>query len=247
MDRRMRDGRNPYGSRGGYVDSTRGHRMDYAGYHGRSHRGDYARTHTRGYADRDVEGQVYREPCIRYSNSAYGVPVNSMEDGRRYDRANRIQRDYGYDGHEYRPIEVMGRFGGYYSMDEEDYARGNYNRDYRGYDYGGYGMDYAMDEQELKYFEEKLVKQLEPNTKTMFEKHNVLSKAKAMNINFDNYSENEFYVVVLMMFTDFGKTLGAGNVDVYVRMAKDWLEDKDSNLKYSDKLFEYLEKIVDAE
>ena len=108
-------------------------------------------------------------------------------------------------------------------------------------------MDYAMDEQELKYFEEKLVKQLEPNARSMFDKQQVIQKAKTMGIKFDNYGEEEFYIVVLMMYTDFGKTLGAGSVDVYVRMAKDWLEDKDSNLKYSDKLFEYLEKIVDAE
>lgn len=235
MPRRMRDMRNPYGSRGGYVSSDRARRRDYARgrdrARGRRDYGDYA----------ESEGQTYREPCVRYSNSAYGVPVSTEDEARR----DRTMRDRG----EYRPVEVMGRFDGYYSMDEEDYARGrnrDYNYDYAK-DYGGYGMDYAMDEEELKHFEKKLKKQLDEKAKTMLEKNQVLDKAEKMDIDFEDYSEEEFYIVVLMMYTDFGKTLGATNPDVYIKMAKNWLEDDDSNLKYSDKLYEYLESIVEGE
>lgn len=262
----MRDMRNPYGSQGGYVSSDRA--MERARMRDRARR-DRARDRARGRRDYAETGEeIYREPCVRYSNSAYGIPVSreEMEDAARRDyarrdRARRDYRDYGYDGNEYKPIEIMGRFGGYYSMEDEDYARGDYRRDYnmdynrdydyRGgdygrYDYAGYGMDYAQEE-ELKYFEKKLMEQIEPNAKSMFEKQQIMSKAKANGIKFDNYSEEEFYIVVLMLVSDFGKTLGSSNADIYVKMAKDWLEDKDSNLKYSDKLYEYLEKIVDAE
>jgi len=49
-----------------------------------------------------------------------------------------------------------------------------------------------------------------------------------------------------MMVTDFGKTLGSASPDTYIKMAKNWLEDDDSTLKYSDKLYEYLDRIIEG-
>ena len=232
MDRRMmRDGRNPYGSRGGYVDTTRGgRRMDY-GYDRRSGRADYTRHHSM------VDSNRMMDRGARYSNMKYAVPIENPD----YERYDRNRRDYGYDRGEYRPIEIMGRFGGYYSMDDSDY----YGNDYTHYDYyGDYRMDYGED---LKYYEKRLMEQIEPNVKNMLDKQQVLSKARNMGIRFDKYNEDEFFIVVLMMATDFGKTIGTSNIDVFIRMARDWLEDKDSNLKYADKLYEYLDRIVDGE
>ena len=257
MDYQYRDGRNPYGSRGGYVSSDRRMRdrargrRDYARRSDYARRGDYARGR-RDYGDyAENEGQTYREPCVRYSNSAYGVPVSPAEDEARYDRArydsaNRYDRAH-YDGAEYRPIEIMGRFGGYYSMDESDYRRGDYNRyDYNRYnDYGGYGMDYAEND-DLKYYEKKLLSQLDEKQKMMLKKEEVIKKAEQNNVRFEDYDEEEFYIVVLMMATDFGKTLGSSSPDTYIKMAKNWLEDDDASLKYSDKLYEYLDRIVDG-
>lgn len=251
MDYRMRDGRNPYGSRGGYVSSDRRMRdrarmrRDYnprRDYRGGDYRG-------RDYAESESQGQVYREPCVRYSNSAYGIPVSEeeMQDQARRERYDRA-RDYArYDGSEYRPIEFMGRFGGYYSMDENDYRRGDYNRyDYNRYnDYGGYGMDYG-EEEDLKYYEKKLMNQLDERQKTMLKKEEILKKAEQSGVKFEDYSEEEFYIVVLMMVTDFGKTLGSASPDIYIKMAKNWLEDDDSTLKYSDKLYEYLDRIIEG-
>lgn len=254
MDYRYRDGRNPYGSRGGYVSSDRRMRdrargrRDYARRSDYAIRGDYARGRRDygDYAESEVQGQTYREPCVRYSNSAYGVPVSPAEDEARYDRANRYDRGH-YDGAEYRPIEIMGRFGGYYSMDESDYRRGDYNRyDYNRYnDYGGYGMDYAEND-DLKYYEKKLLSQLDEKQKMMLKKEEVIKKAEQNNVRFEDYDEEEFYIVVLMMVTDFGKTLGSSNPDTYIKMAKNWLEDDDASLKYGDKLYEYLDRIVDG-
>lgn len=253
-DRRMRDMRNPYGSRGGYVSSDRA--RDRARERDRERRDRARRDRSRGRRDyAEMDEEIYREPCVRYSNSVYGVPASREEmedqarrDYARRDRARRERQDY--DGH-------YGSFGGYYSLEDEDYARdrgdyrgrdyGDYNRGYgRDRDYGGYGMDYA-DEDELKYYEKKLSSQLDEKAKSMFKKDDVLEKAEKLGIKFEDYDEEEFYIVVLMMFTDFGKTIGTTNPDIYIRMAKNWLEDDDSNLQYSEKLYEYLEKIVDAE
>lgn len=102
-----RDGRNPYGSRGGYVTSSRGDR------------GNYNYDMARDYHYGNIEH--YPEYDYR-SNSRYADARNGRdyEHSRQYDMAY----DYNYDMR-------SGRDRGYY-----DYARGrDYNYDYAG-DYG---------------------------------------------------------------------------------------------------------------
>lgn len=65
-----------------------------------------------------------------------------------------------------------------------------------------------------------------------------------IRVEFNKFNEDEFYVTVLMMYTDYKNTLGKGNVDIYIRLAKDFLCDEDASVKYGEKLAVYYEDIV---
>jgi hypothetical protein len=175
-----RDYRNPYGSRGGYVTSSRGRR-------------------DRAY-DRRMD---------------YG-----------YDSTERSRGDYrGYD-----------RYDGYDERYDRDYEHDReYRRDYR---------DYAEDDMSKEY-EEKLhewIKKLKKKDRFGLSKDDVMKKAKSMSVNFDEFDENEFYAVYLMMVSDY-KHIG-NDPHIYLAMAKDWLMDDDVKMRGSDKVCAYLYTIV---
>lgn len=292
------DGRNPYGSEGGYVVSrrARGDRLMMEDMR-RYNRGEsdyelgemteqWQDIRHDPYMPRDYEtGEVYaglndfygeedmarnrRERDMARRRNDYARQGGQM--GGYGSRAN-YESNYMNDGHYpmvqgYMPIEAMGRFTGYYGMGE-DYARGNRGSDY-GYDmargrrrvrdyarYGrrNYGRDYGYDyesgmlgQEELMEWSEKLKKELEDKDKQFFSKENIKKKAEEMGIKFDKFSMEEFYVTVLMVYTDYCKTLGTANMDIYLRLAKDWLEDDDVEVKGSEKLATYHDYIVEGD
>ena len=229
MRRRMTDGRNPYGSEGGYVVSRRA-------------RGD--RRMGRDYAN---------DYPNRYSDSENQRLNNQREES--------YMRGREYDGH-YEPIEIMGRFNGYYGG-AEDYARGMREQDYnygRGYGYMpyppymmdyGYGRDYAqggeyLSDKDLKMWADKLMRDVEEKDKQFLSRENIRKRADEMGIKFDKYSFEEFYVVVLMKYTDHCKTLGTANMDIYLKLAKDFFEDPDTAVRYGEKLAAYYDYIVEG-
>lgn len=229
MRRRMPDGRNPYGSEGGYVVSRRA-------------RGD--RRMGRDYAN---------DYPNRYSDSENQRLNNQREES--------YMRGREYDGH-YEPIEIMGRFNGYYGG-AEDYARGMREQDYNyGRDYGympyppymmdyGYGRDYAqggkyLSDKDLKMWADKLMRDVEEKDKQFLSRENIRKRADEMGIKFDKYSFEEFYVTVLMKYTDHCKTLGTANMDIYLKLAKDFFEDPDTALRYGEKLATYYYDIVEG-
>lgn len=227
MRRRMTDGRNPYGSEGGYVVSRRA-------------RGDR---------------RMGRDYAYDYPNR-YGDSENQRLNSQREED---YARGRGYDGH-YEPIEIMGRFNGYYGG-AEDYARGrdyNYGNDYaRGRDYGympypPYMMDYAsqggeyLSDRYLQMWADKLMKKVEDKDKQFLSRENIRKRADEMGIKFEKYSFEEFYVVVLMKYTDHCKTLGTANMDIYLKLAKDFFEDDDAAVKYGEKLALYYDHIVEG-
>ena len=185
------DGRNPYGSAGGYV---------------RDHRGnDYAMGYGNDYSERN-RGYDYR------GNSDY-----RMQD---YARSNQ------YNGQRDR------------------------NNDYAMY---GYGMiqpmynDYRMDYDHLeKEYHEELKKWIEKlkqkDNRIRVNKEQIMRQAKNMNVRFEDYNEEEFYATYLMMIADFPNV--TNDYNVYLSMAKNWLEDDDVKVKGSDKLCTYLYEIV---
>lgn len=201
MQRMMRDGRNPYGSRGGYI--------------------------------------VNRDPRRRDRN--YEMPEEDYNYDYNQDYARgRMNRQR--DMHGSYPFELMGRVG-YEEMYDPyiqdmgyDYARGRGMRDY--------AEGTTLTNRELMDWSQKLMKELEEKDKAYFKYDNIEKKAKEMGMTFDKYSFDEFYTTVLMMVTDYCKTLGTANPDVYLRLSKDFLEDKDSALKYSDKLSAYYDCVV---
>lgn len=241
MRRRMTDGRNPYGSEGGYVVSRRARGDRRTGR-------DYANDYPSRYGDSENQR------------------LNSQ-------REEDYARGRGYDGH-YEPIEIMGRFNGYYGGAEdyargrdynygEDYARGrgrdyNYGNDYaHGRDYGympypPYMMDYAsqggeyLSDRDLQMWADKLMKKVEDKDKQFLSRENIRKRADEMGIKFEKYSFEEFYVVVLMKYTDHCKTLGTANMDIYLKLAKDFFEDDDAAVKYGEKLALYYDHIVEG-
>ncbi len=257
-----RDGRNPYGSAGGYVVSSR---------RGRRDRGmDY------GYDERDYRGGDYEYDARRgdraYNEQDYAENRRDYERGGQYDMASDYTRNMSDMQHMgrnqmYRPVEAMGYFTGYYGG--EDMARGgrgrgrymDYGYDYNydmGYDYarrygrrdyGDYAGDYGenLTKEELEHWKKKLMKEVDEKDKQYFSKEMISQKAKQMGMNFDKFSEEELELTTLMMYTDYCKTLGTSNMDLYVRLAKDWLEDKDVAVKGGEKLAVYHDCIVEGE
>lgn len=200
----MRDGRNPYGSRGGYVTSRDPRRRDRMG-----RMEDYARGRDYGY------------------------------EGPEYPNREREERMY-RDGHYY-PFEITGKMG----YEEEMYDP--YYQDMM-YDYRGRGRDYAgaemLSNRELMDWSQKMMKDVEEKDKAFFKYENIEKKAKDMGIQFDKFTFDEFYLVCLMMYTDYCKTLGTANMDTYLRLAKDWLCDEDVAMRYGEKLSTYYDTVV---
>lgn len=213
MDYAMRrDGRNPYGSRGGYVDSRRD-RM-----RGRDGRSDY------GYRDRQSD---MRRGDRAYSQQDYARDYGYDERDRGYDSRS----DYN-DMRGYRPIEAMGYFNGYYGSQDRGYN--DYN-DYAG-DYGE-----TLTKEELKHWEEKLMEEVdEPQAKQFFKKDNIEQKARQMGVKVDK--PEELAVASLMVYTDYCKALKpyiGSNMDIYIKMGEMFLNDKDSEVKGGEKLALY--------
>lgn len=218
------------------------------------------------YMPRDYEtGEVYAGVDDFYSQ-------NDMARGRGRDRA-RDYADYEYDmarsgrggrgrdghypmgmGEMYYPIEAMGYFNGYYGMGQDhayDMARGGRGRGRdRGYDYAyDYAGDYGekLGKEELSHWGKKLMNEMEDKDKQFFSRENILKRAKELGIKFDKFNEDEFYITTLMVYTDYCKTLGTANIDIYLRLAKDWLEDDDVSTRFGEKLAVYHDCIVEGE
>lgn len=243
---RIRDTRNPYGSRGGYVDTRRDRGMDYA-YDRRDYRGnDYeydSRRGDRAYSQSDYERSGRDYEYNRQSDMARG-------DYR--DMTDMPRNNYGRDGHypmrqggsTYYPIEAMGTFNGYYGM-SEDYARGS-RRDYRSDYAGDYGE--TLNHKEIEKWNKKLMKEIEDKDKQFFSKEHITSKARNMGLNFSKYNEEELAVATAMMYTDYCKALKpfiGANMDVYIKLADAFLTDEDASVKGGEKLAVYHDCIVE--
>lgn len=240
----MHDGRNPYGSRGGYVSSRRARRS------GRRDRGMYP-MYDMNYNSGHSGSRMGRD---------YNYDMASSQDmrGMGYNNYNHNQdMRSGYDGHypqgqgsTYYPIQAMGTFEGYYGMPNQDYGMNNrrdYGYDMRGrYDYGyNYGGDYGenLTEEELKKWCEKLKHNLSEQEKQMFSKESIAQRVKSMNKEMKDFGEKELEVVTLMLLDDYKKTLGT-NPELMIKLAFDWLDDKDAKLKGAEKLAVYHDEIV---
>jgi hypothetical protein len=132
-------------------------------------------------------------------------------------------RDYGYDM-------------------RYDYGRRDYG-DYR-YDYGDYGE--TLSDRELEEWAHKLMSQLDEREKQMFHKDTIMQKVKQMGKQMDGFGEKEMWVATLMAYTDYKNTIGQ-NPDTAIKLAYDWLSDKDVAIKGAEKLTVYYDCIVEGE
>lgn len=170
---------------------------------------------------------------------AKGGYVRDREDmargrNRRYDRAMDERHDYAeYDRGDYR------RYDREYE-DERDYRDYEYDREHRrDYDYE---EDYAS---EKKDYEKKLkewIQELKRKDRFGSSKEDIIRKAKSMDVKFDEFDEDEFYAVYLMMVSDYKHV--ANDPHHYLAMAKEWLMDDDVEMTGSDKVCAYLYTIV---
>jgi len=188
-------------------------------------------------------GYVVSDRRDRNYDMRYSDRYADAEHSGRYDGYNYMQSDYARGGMGSEPNREYDRHYGYpYYMN--DYARssrtGRYIRDMRDY---GSGEKYLSDE-ELMEWKEDLLEEVEPQFKAQFEDNRVVQRAKEMGVKFKDYTEDEYIVTVLMIATDFGKTVGMNNTDQMFRMAVDWLEDDDAELQGSEKLSAYYDEIV---
>jgi hypothetical protein len=153
----------------------------------------------------------------------------------------------------YEPVEFMGYCQGYAgSPDHGDYGRrGDYGYDMRGrrdygYDYGyDYGGDFgeSLSEEELKKWQHKLMEQLDEREKQMFRNEAIIPKFKQMGIEMKDFNEEELYTLTLAKYTDHKHTIGQ-NPDLAIKLAYDWLTDKDVKVKGAEKLAVYYDEIV---
>lgn len=247
--RMMRDGRNPYGSRGGYVVSSRGrgrdramNEMEYArGGRGRGRDRamtgsdyDYARS---GRMDYNMGSDMARgrNDYAEYNRgqdsrdyAEYDMARNSMD----YEQSRQSSRDYadmedGHYGRNFYPIEAMGTFNGYYGMGNQDY---------------GYDGTAKLSSKEIKKWE----KELENADGTKGKKYDVdqvRQVAQQLSIRFDEYSPELLTAITNMMYSDYCKVLG-GDLMIYIKLAKAFLEDDDFEGEPEEKAMLYYKCIV---
>ena len=252
--RMMYDGRRlpPRNSRGEFRRRRRGDRgMDYTDMRGDMNY-DMARGGRRGGRGRGDYGEY------DMGRRDYGEDMRGR-DYRGGDYRNGQMNDYGDMHHGgmggrggYEPVEFMGYCSGYYGA-PQDYGRGrDYGygdmrggRDY-GYDYGYGDFGEVLSEEELKKWEHKLMSQLDEREKQMFHKDTIMQKAKQMGKQMEGFGEKELYVTTLMIYTDYKQSIGA-NPDLCVKLAYDWLADKDAAVRGAEKLAVYYDCIVEGE
>lgn len=216
----MQDERNPYGSRGGYVvSSKRGRGRD------RGMDSDY------NYPEYD--SRYYDRNYSQYSGQDnHQYPEQYGE----YDRPMEYQM-YGVGG-------IMPMYGDY----NMDYARGNRGRGRdRNYDsrYGGmhpydYAMnDYGMEEEEYKKELHKWTEKLKSKDRFRKEKNEIIQMARSMGAKFNKYNEDEFVAIYYMIVSDYRNEL-IPSAQQAILFAIDWLEDDDVAMKGSEKVCSYL-------
>ena len=266
--RRMMDGRNPYGARGGYVVSSRRARrggrdrgMDYE-YDARNYRGgDMEYGSMRG--DRAYQGQDNARGRRDYQPSGQYDMAGGNYGGMRGRGDYESDMHYGGRQGNFQPVEAMGYFTGYYGGGE-DMGRGGRGRDYADYEYdmrpmpyynmrmrdyaGGFGE--RLSKAELEEWKKELLQKVEEKDKHFFEMSNIIPKAKQLGAQMKDYNEEELVVATALAYNLYcktGKKYVGNNMDFFIEIAREDLENQDSELTGGEKLAVYYDCIVMGE
>jgi hypothetical protein len=204
------------------------------------------------------------------NKAAKEIVLNRMnKDGRnRMDYAdyNTDRRmDYEMDGR--RGVKGTGRYGmggSRYYADREGYDRRDYadepysNREKRmkePYDWVrddelyDRENDMASDRIALKKAE---IKKWKEDVGEKFSKDHIIQTAEKLGIKYNNYDENDLCLMVNVLYSDFsdatkGEIYPEKELAFYVKLAKAWLEDKDSNSIGKEKIAMYYYVFVDKD
>lgn len=251
-----RDGRNPYGSAGGYVTpSRRGRRdrgMDYADYERDYRGGDYehgAMYGDRTYTEQDMaRGRRDYESMGQHDMGYDNVDMRRRRNAMGQYMSDRAYEDYGF--HEergFKPVEAMGYFTGYYGGGQDMARGGRYDMrgryDY-GYDYAG-DMGESLTKEELEHWRKKLDSEVgDEQAKNFFKKENIEQKARAMGIEMKGFNADELALASYMLYSDYCKSMKpyvGSNMDIFIKMGEEFLNDPDSAVKGGEKLALYHE------
>lgn len=249
MARRMgrdyaRDGRNPYGSKGGYVGRRRRDR-DMADM----------------YMDRDMDMDMDMDMDNNMGDYDSDFDMDSAGYDGRNDYGDYRGQDYQGNDMDYQRDRQSDRhkmpFRLYGSIDMQDMARKrNYYSPYvkekamnGHYSYPPlYMRDFAssekLDKEDLKKWYEQLCEEIPEQYKSLYKKDKIEEIAEQMQISFKKYEPMELVVATVMIATDYPKSIGYADINRNVAMAKEWLEDKDSNVKGSEKLSAYYDNVI---
>lgn len=218
---------------------------------------------------RDFRQDMRRDSRRDMRDSVRDRVRDRLDRGRGYDMASRKygdrehsrlrsssnypQSDYARGDRTFERSRERDRHYEYPMYSNVNYGWGNEPYDYKRRDYrGDYNYDYAesdkyLSDDELMEWSKDLMKEVDSNDKPFFTKDNIEQKAQMHGITFgDDYTFAEFYTTALMEYTDYKDTVGTGNMDMFLLLAKDWLEDDDVDIRGGEKLATYYDEIVCA-
>ena len=186
----------------------------------------------------------------QYNKQMQMQPYRSMrEDGTQYEHQSAFEiphQDYARRGSNQYQMKYDRTYDmpTHHSRDYEPYGYDYYypplaSQDYRHYDIHG---DYAEKEDKWKTDLHHWIEKLKKKDRFRIKKEDVINSAKQMNVSFDEFTEDEFYAVYLMLVSDF-KTASA-DFRGYLQMAKEWLMDDDIEVSPEEKLCIYYYEIV---
>lgn len=191
-------------------------------------RGGYVVSDRRG---RDYEyermGNMARNGEYSSSQTDRYHPMYDYAEGRNYNQSSgQSSRDNDYYGDmNYYPVRRMGTF--------------DYNT------YGG--RDYGEDEYRLTPTEiRKWEKELKSSGGSAFTVDQVRQVAQQYGIRFDEFTPELLTTITNMMYSDYKDSV-RGDINVYVKMAKDFLCDEDFDGEPEEKAYLYYNAIVNKE
>lgn len=170
--------------------------------------------------------ELPHEDYASRGSNQYQMKYDRMDYARGIGASNSNRRDY----------EPYGESYYYPPLAPQDYARS------RRMDYA---YDYAESEDKWHKDLEKFTEKLKKKDRFHIKKEDVISSAKQMGVKFDEFTEEEFYAVYLMMVSDYKAV--ANDFRSYLNMAKEWLMDDDIEVSPSEKLCIYYYEIVKGE
>lgn len=209
-------------------------------------RRDYERRARRDMARRDRERRRDYARRDRANRQDYGR-------GNDYDR-RRDYRNYEYDMYSDYPMNdgrnPYGSEGGYVTSrrdrNYDDYARRDYNDYPRRRDYDDDDEAEKLDQDELEDWYHELKEEIPEQYKSMYSMEKIEDTARQMQIDFKKFSPLELATTATMLATDYPKSVGYADINKMVAMAKEWLCDPDSQLKYGEKLSSYYDNVVNG-